>query len=376
MRISARESQKMIQFFLAISDQEKQLSETLTKSIAYMSDVKKTYQTCGKGLYDLCEGIEAYETRRAKDRLYASKLIREIVDETLGAIFKQQVSKIEEFQNKIQKIGKKLAHKEKECEKSYQNFTTMLEEAEICMNHHRHYDKDFWLAENQCLVTSKKEYDVHMEFCKEIIECWNRAEAIEEVRIKNMKQLYESFFTKTEVLSEASKLLLQVIARTNEDEISSKIFGFKNMFLEEDIKAFDHLADLLGERIDLTAIDTNGIKEFLNTIKIKPAPQTTFIMKEGTLKRDPGFMKSWKDVICIITTEGFLHGFQQKTDKDPIFTVNLRRITITPKKDTKFEVSEEKKGVFSSHKKLQFKTNNLIMMEEWIKSLNKFDSQG
>ena len=75
-------------------------------------------------------------------------------------------------------------------------------------------------------------------------------------------------------------------------------------------------------------------------------PQTTYTLKEGLLKRDPGFMKSWKDVICVITTEGFFHGFTLKTDKEPVFTINCRRAQIAVKKETKFEVVEEKKGYF------------------------------
>lgn len=173
----------------------------------------------------------------------------------------------------------------------------MLEEAENCMNNDKPYDKDFWLAENNCLVTCQKQFDQQKALCAEIIDIWTKAEAIEEIRIKNMKKIYESYFTKTLTTTDASKMMLQVIGRTNEEEISGKLYGFRNMFLEEDVKAFDHLADLLGERIDLMAIDTKGIKEFMRDIKIKDAPQTTFIAKEGVLKRDPGFMKSWKDVI-------------------------------------------------------------------------------
>ena len=63
----------------------------------------------------------------------------------------------------------------------------------------------------------------------------------------------------------------------------------------------------------------------------------------------------------------------QRADKDPTFTINLRRITITPKKETKFEIAEMKKGFMRSSKKINLKSRSLIEMEEWIKSLNNFD---
>lgn len=68
-----------------------------------------------------------------------------------------------------------------------------------------------------------------------------------------------------------------------------------------------------------------------------------------------------------------MHGFNQRTDKDPVFTINLRKITITPKKDTKFEIAEERRGYLKSSKKICLKAASLIELEEWTKSLNKFD---
>lgn len=165
------------------------------------------------------------------------------------------------------------------------------------MNHHRQYDKDFWLAENQCLVTSKKQFDEHYALTKEIIEIWGKAEAIEEVRVKNIKQLYESYFNKTLIMSEHSKKLLQVIQKTNEEEISSKIYDHKNMLSDEEIKACRNLCELLNVKDDVLDMNTIEFKDFIKNIKIRDAPQTTFIVKEGILKRDPGIMKSWRDVI-------------------------------------------------------------------------------
>jgi len=372
IKASSRESQKMIMYFLSIADQEKNYSDFVHKNIVYLGEIKNNYQNCGKAVHDLCEGIETYEANVAKDKLHASKVIRQIVDETLGSVFKEQVKKTDEFNSKFSKDMKKLHIEEKDNEKAYSNFTTMLEEAEVTMNNKRPYEKDFWLAENQCLITSKKHEEKQRELCKDVIDIWGRCEAVEEVRLRNMKQLYESYFTKTTILSDSSKQLLQIISKTNEDEASSKVYSFKNMFSEDDARTLLHLHDLLDKKIDLEKSNTEDIKQFLLSIRIKDPPQTTFIMKEGILKRDPGFMKSWRDVICIITTEGFFHGFNHRSDKDPVITMNLHKISITTKKDTKFEISEEKKGMFSSHKKISFKTTSLIEMEDWITALKKF----
>ena len=50
-------------------------------------------------------------------------------------------------------------------------------------------------------------------------------------------------------------------------------------------------------------------------------------------------------------------------------------MTITPKKETKFEIKEEGKRFMRSTKKVYLKARSLIEMEEWIKSLNKFDQE-
>jgi hypothetical protein len=297
MKQSARESQKIVQYFISIAEMEKSYNENITKNIKYLSEIKQCYQNYGKGYLDLCDGIEMYEKSVAQDHLFASKEIKQLVDETLGALFKKQISKIEEFTIKVNKLFKKLTGDEKECEKAYQNFTNMLIEAEICMNHHRVYDKDFWLAENHCLVTSKIQYDRQYDICKEILGIWGEAEATEEIKIRSLKQLYESFFVKCFITTENSKRLKMVIDNSNEEIISSKIYSFKNMFIDEDLKSMSHLMELLGENIDFIKADTPQIKSFLENIKIADAPQTTFISKEGKLKRDPGFMKSWKEVI-------------------------------------------------------------------------------
>jgi len=77
------------------------------------------------------ENIELYETNVSKDKAYTTKVIKEIIDETLGKNFKDIVQKTELFVAKIRKISKKLQAEEKECDKAYQNFIAMLEEAEI-----------------------------------------------------------------------------------------------------------------------------------------------------------------------------------------------------------------------------------------------------
>ena len=44
LKISARESQKIIQYFLARIDWEKSYSDNILKNITYMAEVKQTYQ--------------------------------------------------------------------------------------------------------------------------------------------------------------------------------------------------------------------------------------------------------------------------------------------------------------------------------------------
>ena len=142
---------------------------------------------------------------------------------------------------------------------------------------------------------------------------------------------------------------------------------------DEELGACIHLSNCLKSKIDFDEVNTPEIKQFLLSMVIEKPPQTTFITKEGTLKRDPGFMKSYRDVICVITTEGFFHGFNLRSDKDPIFTMNCRKAKVLPRKGPRFDMSEEVKGFFSSNLKVSFKAESMIEMEDWIKALTQFN---
>jgi len=170
-----------------IADQERAYSEFIRKNCACISEIKQTYQVNGQEFYQLWEGIENYEINTAKEKNNAAKVIKETIDDTIGWIFKELTTKADKFAATVLKKVKRLHLEEKEWEKAYQNFTTMLEEAEAWMNQGKSHEKDFWLAENQCLVTSKKQYDKQKELSEEVIDIWDKAEAMEEVRIRNLK---------------------------------------------------------------------------------------------------------------------------------------------------------------------------------------------
>lgn len=53
MKQSARESQKMVQYFLTVADMEKSYADHLNKSVGYLADIKKNYQDFGKGYLDM-----------------------------------------------------------------------------------------------------------------------------------------------------------------------------------------------------------------------------------------------------------------------------------------------------------------------------------
>lgn len=94
LKNSARESQKIIQYFLQIADQERIYSEMIKRSSTFLAEIKLTYQNNGQGLMSIYENMENYESSISKDRLFASKAIKEIVDETIGKVFKEIIKKV------------------------------------------------------------------------------------------------------------------------------------------------------------------------------------------------------------------------------------------------------------------------------------------
>ena len=131
MRQSARESQKMVQYFLTMSEMEKTYADHLNKSVGYLTDIKKNYQDFGKGYLDMCGHLEKYERDLISHRQMSSKAIKQTIDDTLGGVFKNQVQKIDGFTAKISKLLKKITAEEKACDKVFNVFTSMLAEAEI-----------------------------------------------------------------------------------------------------------------------------------------------------------------------------------------------------------------------------------------------------
>lgn len=65
-----------------------------------------------------------------------------------------------------------------------------------------------------------------------------------------------------------------------------------------------------------------------------------------------------------------MHVFGMKDDKEPQNTLNLKKVKIQEKKETKFEVIETKKGLFGSKKNaVMFRAKTLGDMQEWIKAI-------
>ena len=112
--------------------------------------------------------------------------------------------------------------------------------------------------------------------------------------------------------------------------------------------------------------------KFLDSMQIDPPPQTCFIKKDGILERNPGTFSSWKQCYLVITTEGFLHVFSSKEEKEPITTVNLQRAKVALKKDTRFDVIEQKKGLIGNKKvTVQLRAKTLGDMQDWMKEIRE-----
>jgi len=56
----------------------------------------------------------------------------------------------------------------------------------------------------------------------------------------------------------------------------------------------------------------------------------------------------------------FLHVFNEEGDKEPLATLNLRKAKLNPKKETRFELVEVKKGfIGSKQKKVDLRAKSL-----------------
>jgi len=110
--------------------------------------------------------------------------------------------------------------------------------------------------------------------------------------------------------------------------------------------------------------------QFLDSMKIDNPPQTCFVRKEGFLMRNPGPLQKWKNTYLVITTEGFLHLFNNDQDKEPINTLNLRRSKVLEKKETRFDVVETKKGLIGNKRNtVNLRAKTLGDMSEWIQAI-------
>jgi len=169
--------------------------------------------------------------------------------------------------------------------------------------------------------------------------------------------------------------MLTSFQRMNMDQVVREILSLKNLLddrINEFIQKFKRNVTAEGN----TDISEEEIKTYLGEYEYEVPPKSPFIVREGFMKRDPGVFKSWKENYAIITTDRFLHFFNNAQEEKPCVTFNLTRTEVQTKNakihksitapECFFELLEKKKGVFSSNQKAYLMVGSKEEMGEWV----------
>lgn len=86
--------------------------------------------------------------------------------------FKEFKEGMEKFISDVDRELKILTNYEKEVEKRYKIFETVIEEAEVSIAKELPFSKDFWLFEHNFIVSAEHQLKQQQKFANEVLNVW------------------------------------------------------------------------------------------------------------------------------------------------------------------------------------------------------------
>ena len=151
------------------------------------------------------------------------------------------------------------------------------------------------------------------------------------------------------------------------------------------------LLDAPGDQVELaTAIGSEDLAALENEFgpgdlfekiiqwTLPQAPKSLLVVKEGTIDRETAVFKVWKGSYGVLTSDRFLHIFNEDPRvqfEQPINTCVIHKASIIENEEMYFEIIEAKQSgllsKFAAPRRSAFKLHNLNDLLEWIKALNQ-----
>lgn len=173
--------------------------------------------------------------------------------------------------------------------------------------------------------------------------------------------MYDDIIIANKKIFGESELQTQTITALNGinyQDVASELFSFRALISQDELKSMIQLNEICSANINFINATDEQIQNFLKSVEFEDPPQSNLIVKKSIVKRDAGVMNSNKDSTAVLTRDNFLyifdwHMLKAQDFSDPKMFINLNNCqSYEIKKEMKLEISEYKKGIFSSQKKI------------------------
>lgn len=179
---------------------------------------------------------------------------------------------------------------------------------------------------------------------------------------ENVQKFYEGI---TKESLESNFAILNILREPEIiKEFNDLLKDFRNNVITND-KYLTGCKDLLENEENFYIEKYRSIDDLIDFfLKINPVKmeksEIDLIEYQSIIRRDPGFLKSWKNCIMVISKQNNLFIFDDKISRQFIYSFCLKKIKYKHKDDKKhpfrFEIIESKKGMF-------FTTNDTLVLD-------------
>eukprot|EP00347_Sterkiella_histriomuscorum_P012073 403369992 len=359
-------------------------SQVLVRNVTkHLDPLKKVYEEQGSKYHFFIQSLKELDVQQANTIVEMSKNLKLLIEEKIVKLTKNMKKACEKYSQNYTKKQKEYLESQVLADKLYEQYSTHFDQNE--QNFRKGVkitaqDRDLWFVEKQYMRQAQHALSLLTEFKTILFTAWDEGREMEVERIKTIKSMYDDIIIANKKIFGENEVQNNTITQLNQIsqlEVAQELFSFRALISEAELKSMIQLNEICNTNIDFINATDDQIKEFINSVEFEKAPESNLIVKKGIVKRDAGVLNSNKDSTAVFTRDNYIYIFDWSVVKaqdfsDPKLFINLNNcVHYEIKKDMKVEITEHKKGLFSSQKKIQFKTLTVDDLEDWINLIKK-----
>ncbi|CDW71523.1 UNKNOWN [Stylonychia lemnae] len=398
------EDRNYFQLYIKIQTEHSQI---LVRNVSkHLDPLKLVYEEQGSQYKNFIQSLKDLDVNQANTIVEMTKKIKELIDERIVKLTKNMKKACEKYSQNYTKKQKEYMESQVLTDKLYDVYLKHFENNEqnfrkgiaISVN-----DKDLWFVEQQYLKQAQKALNLLAEFKQILFTAWEEGRDMEFERIKTIKSMYDDIIVANRKIfgeNEQQTTAINAINAINQFEVAQELFSFRALISQSELKSMIQLNEICKANIDFINATDDMIKNFIKSVEFEAPPESNLIIKKSIVKRDAGVLNSNKDSTAVLTRDkqsytynqtliySYLYVFDWSMLKaqdysDPKMFTNLNNChSYEIKKgnqlnvnydisDMKLEIVENKKGIFSSQKRILFKAVSVEDLEEWVNHVKR-----